>query len=213
MSNRKTLSPLKRCKYRLTYPMHGNKIYESKSFDKAIRKCYHEFKQLTDIHEGMFVVTDIDNKIDYTFEVNTKKLRRLVKKNNNKSKDLLSGGNKISTTETVNNNFDDKNQISVQKDNTIDKELINKMNILNKRIESLESKLNNKSSNISSNINAAAKVNIKNKNKLTIPSNSEDELYEKYDYNNLNNNSDNMNKSDITSIKTEHDEGSYCIIM
>ena len=56
-------------KYRLTYPIVGNKTYESASFNKAIEKCYKEYKQIMDIREGMFIVTELDSKTEYQFIV------------------------------------------------------------------------------------------------------------------------------------------------
>ena len=149
MSNNKTLSPSKRCKYRLTYPLYGNKIYESKSFDKAIRKCYHEFKQMSDLHEGMFVVTDIDNKIDYTFEINSKKLKNLVTKNNinavkhdidTTNLNIINNTNKQTGGNNIDHNNIDEKVINVNEN----AELLKQIKYLNEKVEYLETQLKNK---------------------------------------------------------------------
>lgn len=62
-------------KYRLTFPTYGNNVYESRSFNKVINKCYNEFKQLSemeDIKEQMFGVTNIDTGIEYKFKIKNK---------------------------------------------------------------------------------------------------------------------------------------------
>ena len=64
-------------KYRLTYPYVSNNIYESRIFDSAVNKCFKEFKQFNDIRDGMFIVTDVDNKIEHKFRVQNKKISQL----------------------------------------------------------------------------------------------------------------------------------------
>lgn len=58
--------------FRLTYPFNGNKIYRSKSKDKVIKKCYHEYKTMLNetnntTNNNIFGITDLDNKIEYRF--------------------------------------------------------------------------------------------------------------------------------------------------
>lgn len=61
-------------RYQLTFPYEGNKIYRSKSHDKAIKKCYQEFKQLNisekDKTYSIFGVTNLDKNIEYKFQMN-----------------------------------------------------------------------------------------------------------------------------------------------
>ena len=61
-------------KYQLTYPHVGSTIYKSKSMGKAVKKCYNEFKNLNDLKEGMFGVTDLNNNIEYKFKAQNKKI-------------------------------------------------------------------------------------------------------------------------------------------
>ena len=56
-------------RYQLTYPHEGSIIHSSKSKANAIKKCYKEFKRLNGINDGLFSVTDLDNKIEYQFKV------------------------------------------------------------------------------------------------------------------------------------------------
>ena len=57
--------------FQLTFPFIGNKIYRSKSKEKAINKCYREYKLLQqNITNNIFGVTDLDRKIEYRFEIN-----------------------------------------------------------------------------------------------------------------------------------------------
>lgn len=59
--------------FQLTYPVIGNKIYKSKSKEKAINKCYQEYKSYQNIfQENIFGVTDLDKKIEYRFKMNHK---------------------------------------------------------------------------------------------------------------------------------------------
>nr|QBK88614.1 MAG: hypothetical protein LCMiAC01_02920 [Mimivirus LCMiAC01] len=60
--------------YQLTYPHEGKTIYRIGSIEKAAKKCYKEFKYLTDIKEGMFGVTDLDTDAEYYFRAKNKKL-------------------------------------------------------------------------------------------------------------------------------------------
>ena len=94
MEQNKKKTRLKR--YRLTYPFSGNKIYESKSFEKAIKGCYKEFRQLSDITEGMFMVTELGSKTTFQFQINDKKIEQVNKSNrsrkSNKSNNEQFGG-------------------------------------------------------------------------------------------------------------------------
>jgi len=57
--------------FQLTYPFIGNKIFKSKSKQKAVNKCYQEYKTLQcSFQENIFGVTDLDKKIEYRFEIN-----------------------------------------------------------------------------------------------------------------------------------------------
>jgi hypothetical protein len=67
-------------KFQLIYPFKGDKIYESKSKKKAIKKCYQEFKFLNDNDNGIFTVTDINKNKDLSFKIINK---------NNKKKQLI----------------------------------------------------------------------------------------------------------------------------
>ena len=51
-------------RYQLTYPYISNKVYESRNFDKAIDRCYKEFKSFNDISDGMFIVTELDKDLN-----------------------------------------------------------------------------------------------------------------------------------------------------
>lgn len=73
-------------RYQLTYPFEGDTIYLSKSPKKAIKRCYHEYKRNinlnndtnknntnknnTNKNDNIFIVTDLDDKIEYKFKIN-----------------------------------------------------------------------------------------------------------------------------------------------
>ncbi|CAH6421512.1 Hypothetical protein KVN_LOCUS325 [uncultured virus] len=59
-------------RYQLTYPLEGN-IYQTRSFHKAIKKSYNDFKRHNKINEGIFIVTNLDNKKEYKFKINENK--------------------------------------------------------------------------------------------------------------------------------------------
>jgi hypothetical protein len=80
----------KRSRYQLTYPFEGWSIYKSSSVEKAVKKCYNEFKNLNDVDEGLFGVTDLDNNIEYQFRIDKNK-NKIYKQS--KSTKAQKGGN------------------------------------------------------------------------------------------------------------------------
>lgn len=70
-----------RVRFRMTYPHAGSVIYKSMSVTKAAKRCYDEFKRLSDIGEGLFAITDIDNDKEYQFKVRGSKMYNMNKKN------------------------------------------------------------------------------------------------------------------------------------
>lgn len=67
--------------YRLTYPIFGNKIYQSRSFKRAVDNCYKEYKKLNGKCEGTFSVTNLDTNITYSYKIDNKKKSSSVKQN------------------------------------------------------------------------------------------------------------------------------------
>jgi hypothetical protein len=67
-------------RYLLTYPDKGSKIHKSKSLEKGVKKCYREFRRLTDINEGLFAVTDLDNNIEYQLKIKKNKIYHVKNK-------------------------------------------------------------------------------------------------------------------------------------
>jgi hypothetical protein len=59
-------------RYRLTYPYKGT-IYRSKNMNRAVRECYRDFKKITGQKEGLFIMTDLDNKVEYKYKLNLKR--------------------------------------------------------------------------------------------------------------------------------------------
>ncbi len=78
-------------RYQLTYPHEGSIIHSSKSKANAIKKCYKEFKRLNGINDGLFSVTDLDNKIEYQFKVRHNKIIKISDSSN-----MQMGGGQIS---------------------------------------------------------------------------------------------------------------------
>jgi hypothetical protein len=70
-------------RYQLTYPYEGTKIYRSKSLAKVAKRCYIEFKELNDINEGIFSITNIDTNTEYNFKVAKNKMYKINKNNHN----------------------------------------------------------------------------------------------------------------------------------
>ena len=66
-------------RYQLTYPYEGTRVHRTRSFDKAVKKCYSEFKRINDISDGMFSVTNLDNDTEYQFKVEQNKIYNLRK--------------------------------------------------------------------------------------------------------------------------------------
>ena len=61
----------------MTYPHKGSVIFKSRSLNKVAKRCYKEFKNLNDKKEGIFIVTDLDNNVEYQFKVKNKKIYNL----------------------------------------------------------------------------------------------------------------------------------------
>jgi len=61
----------------MTFPFESNRVYKSKSFKKIVKKCYGEFKQFSDIDEGLFCITNLDKDIEYRFKVTDKKIEKI----------------------------------------------------------------------------------------------------------------------------------------
>lgn len=64
-------------RYMLTYPFEGSTIHKTKSFRKAVKRCYKEFKNMNDIPEGLFSITDLDKRKEYQFKVSDHKIYTL----------------------------------------------------------------------------------------------------------------------------------------
>jgi hypothetical protein len=61
-------------RYMLTYPFDGSTIHKTRSFKKAVKKCYKEFKEMNNISEGTFCITDMDRSREYQFKVSNHKI-------------------------------------------------------------------------------------------------------------------------------------------
>ena len=61
-------------KYKLTFPVEGQNIYYSRSFEKAVSKCYRELKLYNKKYK-IFIVTNLDDKEDFIFKKKTNKLQ------------------------------------------------------------------------------------------------------------------------------------------
>ena len=63
-------------RYQMTFPFESNKIHKSKSFKKVVRKCYNEYKNFSDINDGMFCITNLDKNVEYRFKIKNKKIHK-----------------------------------------------------------------------------------------------------------------------------------------
>lgn len=52
-------------KYQLTFPYQSNKIYKSSDINKAIKKCYSDYKHLVVDNNKIFVITNLDTNEKY----------------------------------------------------------------------------------------------------------------------------------------------------
>lgn len=59
-------------KYQLTHPIEGNIVIRTRDIDKAIKRCYDEFKSMQ-IESDYFIITDLDENTEYKFELDIKK--------------------------------------------------------------------------------------------------------------------------------------------
>jgi hypothetical protein len=117
--------------YQLTYPYEGSTIYRSKSFKKAVKKCYKDFKDLNDMKEGIFSVTDIDKNVEYQFKVKNNKLYKMEELNSSINNQEGGGINNIDYTnqklkDLIENNLDPLNQKIYKVEQIIDQLLKNK---------------------------------------------------------------------------------------
>lgn len=71
----------KKKRYILSYPLSGKKIHKADNINTGVRKCYNEFKKISDIDEGLFSVTDLDDQTEYKFKVKNKNIINLSEEN------------------------------------------------------------------------------------------------------------------------------------
>jgi len=76
----------KKHRYLLSFPFEGGKIYKANKLNDAIKKCYKEFKNINDIKDGMFGITDLDSNVEYKFKAENNTIFKL------KNKESLKGG-------------------------------------------------------------------------------------------------------------------------
>lgn len=148
------ISQMKR--YRLTYPFYGNTIYESKSFNKGIRSCYKEYRELCNV-DDIFMVTELNSGITYQFKVNKKQIKQVGSSrfnNINKKLKLLEEQMKSMEKSATISDYKTEHQMpqtdreqhteSRQEQNNVNNELhqiMEKLNTINNRIMLLEKKV------------------------------------------------------------------------
>lgn len=139
-----------KCRYRLTYPIHSSKIYESGSFETVVKQCYNDFKELTDIPEGKFIISDLTNKKKFTFQVNKKKLMQMggYSKYIDEKKDVYK--NDLNMNLISENKMNDSNKHTITENEIV--QLKDTITNMNDKIKSLENKLNNIDNSDSDNI-------------------------------------------------------------
>ena len=185
-------------RYKLTYPNSGN-IYRTNSLKKATRECYKEFKHINGFSSGIFIITDIDNKIEYKFKTkNTQNgsgitsfkdktiqdgMTQIKIPSQNNIKKLVDNELNYNTNLNYNNQYrkpDTINNISnISNNNTIIDIINSKLTPIKEELNSLKNKINE-----INNIN-----NINNKSNTNNNNN-----------NNNNNNTNNNQKSIIRNI-------------
>jgi hypothetical protein len=94
--------------YQLTYPFVGDKVYQSKSKKRAFNKCYKEFKYLNDTKDGVFTITDIDKKKDYSFKIKDKQVSKY-------NFDQLGGNITKEMEDIIDKKIDEKFQLMLEK--------------------------------------------------------------------------------------------------
>lgn len=136
-------------RYQMTFPFESNKIYKSRSLNKVVNKCYNEFKNFNDISDGMFGVTNIDKKIEHRFKIKNNKIKYHRGGNDNKINNQVEEILKL----------DDDKQNSNK--NIID--ITNILNLTNKNINSISTKIDNQDNKLNKIINFEQKLNTNNK--------------------------------------------------
>jgi hypothetical protein len=89
-------------RYRLTYPYKGT-IYRSKKINRAVRECYKDYKKLTGQKEGLFIVTDLDNKVEYKYKLNLRKKQEGGFNLNNNNEFNLNNNNEFNLNNNIKN--------------------------------------------------------------------------------------------------------------
>lgn len=82
-------------RYILSYPYDGQTIHKTRSFKKGVKKCYHDFKQLHDMPDGLFSITNLDNEKEYHFKVQNHRIHALQELKNIKGGNVNERGNII----------------------------------------------------------------------------------------------------------------------
>lgn len=122
-------------RYRLTYPNIG-KIHLSSNSRDGIKKCYRDYKNISDIPEGIFKICNLDKNKEYIFQRINKKAKMLK---------YQTGGN-----DPYQLTMDDLdlNSVHVKEESVVDvvKQnndlLLNEINKLKKRLDKIEKLLN-----------------------------------------------------------------------
>lgn len=153
----------KQYRFQLISPVIGEKIYQTNSIKKGIKKCYEELKSVGIKDHKEFCVMDTVSYETYKFAINNKNNNELIDHKNKKIKKEKDHKN-ISNNENI---INQKDNIAVENNNQISYEkkidyLENNINILNNKIKTLEQQIltinNNRINKIENENNSDCKI-------------------------------------------------------
>jgi|LakMenE18May11ns_1017448.scaffolds.fasta_scaffold9847926_2 hypothetical protein len=167
-------------RYQMTFPFESHKVYKSKSVKKIVRKCYNEYKNFSDIGEGMFAITNLDKNIEYRFKIKNKKVRHLKNHKGgqlNEPTDLEQKVNEISKLEG-----DPELDVEDVKESEMAnafKQFSNKLDTTNQGLTNVSLKLDDTTKNIGNVTKEITKLNDNIISSSTIENKKLDELLKK----------------------------------
>lgn len=147
---------MNKTRYQLTYPNIG-KIHKENNARNAIKKCYRDYKNLTDIPEGIFKVANLDTGTFYLFKKDNKKVKMINKQVGGKDpykltlddlklEEINRKANEITDSKLDNSKSENFNSEISNLINLNNKVLLDEIKKLKLRIDSLEKLIKGNSS-------------------------------------------------------------------
>ena len=61
-------------RYQLTHPFEGSIIYKTRNVKNAAKRCYKEFRNYKMPEDDIFIITNLDNSLEYKFKLKDNKI-------------------------------------------------------------------------------------------------------------------------------------------